>query len=176
MGFSEATIERFWSKVDKRGTDDCWSWKAHINHHGYGWFNLYKQKPINASRVALMLTTNQIPDKTVFALHSCDNKACCNPNHLRWGTAKENNKDMRERHPTFLQNYKRRFAEMSNITNEKARMTRRRYTKEQIIEIKTMFNNGYGVRKIGKIMGIRSQAISDITRGKTYKEIVVGGI
>ena len=30
------------------------------------------------------------PSSKHHALHSCDNPSCCNPDHLRWGTAQEN--------------------------------------------------------------------------------------
>ena len=33
-------LERFWSKVDRRGDDDCWPWLAGLTSHGYGQFGV----------------------------------------------------------------------------------------------------------------------------------------
>ena len=39
MKFIQRTyIERFWSKVDRQGPDECWEWQAGRSEKGYGWF------------------------------------------------------------------------------------------------------------------------------------------
>lgn len=38
-GFQKIPIEeRFWAKVDKRGTRECWPWLASKDQRGYGVF------------------------------------------------------------------------------------------------------------------------------------------
>ncbi len=84
---------RFWSKVDKRGPDDCWPWTAAVRNakEGYGAFWLHgRHQPAN--RVALLLSGVPVPDGMV-ACHKCDNPRCCNPAHLFVGTPKANNDD-----------------------------------------------------------------------------------
>ena len=39
-------------------------------------------------------------------LHSCDRPACCNPEHLREGTDKDNRRDSWERNPKFAEQLK----------------------------------------------------------------------
>lgn len=31
-------MDRFWSKVNKRGQDECWEWLAYKDSNGYGQF------------------------------------------------------------------------------------------------------------------------------------------
>ncbi len=92
---SESDIERFWSKVDKRGDEECWMWRGAALGLGYGGFavggrNLY------AHRVSLMLKTGEWPHNAA-TLHSCDVPRCVNPSHLRAGTQLENVRDCHER-------------------------------------------------------------------------------
>lgn len=97
--FPLAAKNRFWSKVDLRGPDDCWMWKTGTDRDGYGKFSLTigeQRWHMRAPQVSLILSGSPRPYDR-HALHSCDVPGCCNPNHLRWGTARQNVKDMTSR-------------------------------------------------------------------------------
>ena len=87
-------MNRFWSKVDAAPSDCCWEWLA-CKTHGYGRFG-YQGKMCQAHRVAYQLAKGIIPEGMVVR-HTCDNPACCNPNHLVLGTQQDNINDMDQR-------------------------------------------------------------------------------
>ncbi len=94
----QALIDRFWSKVEKGGPDECWPWigrgvdrqgYAHISGKAHNGHNL-------AHRRALELSGVDVP-AAKDVLHSCDNPPCCNPAHLRTGDNEENVRDRESR-------------------------------------------------------------------------------
>jgi hypothetical protein len=83
--------DRFWSKVDLKSIKDCWNFTG-CNVYGYGQFWI-KDKHIYAHRVAWELYNNiKIPNGKLI-LHKCDNRKCCNPEHLYCGTQSDNMRD-----------------------------------------------------------------------------------
>jgi hypothetical protein len=73
-------MDRFWSKVDIRGS--CWIWTAAVRNpsEGYGAF-WFQGRHVNAHRYAYELMVGKIPAGAVLA-HRCDNPRCVRPDHL----------------------------------------------------------------------------------------------
>jgi hypothetical protein len=106
---SQKNIEQFWGKVDKEistifynGTR-CWEWTGSSRGSGYGQASMgSRQRQYFSHRLSYEITFGNIPDG-LFVLHHCDNRLCCNPEHLFLGTHKDNMQDMvrKGRHADF---------------------------------------------------------------------------
>ena len=83
--------ERFNKHIDK--FSDCWIWTGYKNK-GYGYMSIVNRSPQPAYRVAWELYKGSIPNGLVVR-HRCPakRKDCCNPDHLKLGTQKDNMQD-----------------------------------------------------------------------------------
>jgi len=90
-------IKRFWSKVKIGNPNECWPWLASKDKDGYGAISgtiKGKKWKFRSNRFSLMIKIgHNIPDN-MMSLHSCSNPCCCNPLHLRVGSAQDNVDDM----------------------------------------------------------------------------------
>lgn len=86
--------DRFWSKVERGGPDECWPWLAARSRAGYGMFSGDDRRTTSAQRMAWALSRGGLePPAGRVVMHTCDNPPCCNPGHLVLGTHGDNMAD-----------------------------------------------------------------------------------
>lgn len=87
-------IERLKSRCKVSDTG-CWEFQGFIHPKGYGEMS-YRGDAVRVHRLSFMLHKGPIPDGHQVC-HSCDNRRCCNPDHLWTGTNNDNVQDMRRK-------------------------------------------------------------------------------
>lgn len=79
-------VDLFWSHVSK--SSGCWSWSLGHSKCGYARVTIAR-KMLMAHRVAYFLVNGDIPGGMVID-HTCRNRGCVNPDHMRVVTNKQN--------------------------------------------------------------------------------------
>lgn len=135
-------------------SDGCWNWTGCLNPYGVisnSWTKTYKTTLVH--RMSYMAFKGHIP-KGQQVCHSCDNPACCNPDHLWLGTIGDN---MRDR------TAKGRTAKGSKNAASKL-------TEAQIVEIKAKLGKVTG-RELAKQYKVTETLISYIKQGKIWTHV-----
>lgn len=153
-------IERFWIKVDIRNSDDCWEWKG-CKWDGYGSFRVggRKGRSLRSHRIAWTIQNGSIPPG-LQVLHKCDNRACCNPNHLFLGTNADNVADKVSKERQNINQFKGETAPSAKINEF------------DVYKIREMYKSGHGYAAIGRVMGITRQQVYRIITKRAWKHLL----
>lgn len=158
---SPRDIKRFWSKVAKRGPDECWLWTANPGPQGYGLFSIgsYDCRMYVASRVAYAVAHGSTPTELMIC-HTCDRPGCVNPAHLYAGTRVDNATDMVQRGRNFVA--RGEANKQSKLTAEQVRIIRSRYRPR---------TRGKGTRVLAREFGVTERVIQLIVTGRSWTAI-----
>lgn len=162
------TPENFWSKVAVGDAKRCWEWKGRKTSSGYGSLS-WHGSPVQAHRVAYFLALGGIELATnfrqqgvarkyqKFVLHSCDNRVCCNPEHLFLGSMRANQLDAYSK---------------GRKQQPKSRHVNAKLTAAQVNAIRRRYNSG-GVTQmvLAKEYKVTQRVISLIVRHESYKDV-----
>jgi len=131
----------------------CWICTSHrVNDKGYpvgGHVPIAKRKWVELN--------GEWP-KGMSMLHSCDNPACVNPEHIRPGTRQENSAEMAQRHRSP-------WGERNGLHKLKS---------DQARDIYALKESGESIRSVGKRFGVSGAAVWHIWNDVTWIRDVAG--
>lgn len=160
--FSEADLEKFWRRVDKRGPDECWPWIGQAIPKGYGTMCYTRNKigyTYYAHRMAYAIANGCIPAGNHVRHEVCDDPPCCNPAHMSLGTNQDNCDDCEK---------KDRRPRGENRAQSKLSLT-------DVLSIISFANKGVRQRIIANRFHTTQSNISFIVNGKRWKKDVEKG-
>lgn len=148
----DAIAERIWRRCKIKSGTACWVYSGRPDSRGYGQISFASRNYL-CHRIAYMQVNGEIPSgkgrTDSVVMHTCDNKLCCNPAHLRFGTHAANMADMKAKG--------RRKKIGSGAENGRAKLT-----PEQVASIRA---DRRGQRKIAADFSISPAQVQRIRRG-----------
>ena len=138
------------------GGAECVEWPRGIGSAGYGKL-CFNYRDYNAHRVSYQIHKGEIPDG-MMVLHDpevCNNRKCVNPDHLRLGTAAENQHDRR----------------IAGTDNRGERAAGARLNADSVREIRRLREQGMIESDIAKRFGVHRTTVNLILNRKTWAHV-----
>ena len=147
-------------RFDEKWVEDengCWAWTAYKQPNGYGQIGEGGKhgKTLRAHRVSFEIYKGEIP-KSTCVLHTCDNPACVNPQHLFLGSHDDNMQDkcVKGRQPVGVEH------------------GRHQLTEEEVVKIRLLYDEKQtSHRVIGEMFAVSHSNVQAIGNRKTWKHL-----
>jgi hypothetical protein len=142
-------IANFWTRVEKHGTNECWTWRGSHDKDGYGVYHHTIGKWYKAHRIACFLKYGTAGS---MCCHKCNNPGCVNPKHLYPGSGKLNSAD-RDKIPHGIHGEQCHLAKLTN---------------KQVKLIVKLHQTGKTNTQIANVLGIKRRLIERICAGECW--------
>jgi predicted XRE-type DNA-binding protein len=149
--------EAYLRSIEKPWPDACIQWPLSCNIvNGYGQL-VFCGKKMSAHRASALLHHGPPDNPKLEVAHSCGNRRCCNPRHLRWATRAEN----------FADKHAHGTAQIGEASNNA------KLTTAQVIAAKSLAKS-MSHKQIANLFGVSRPAISMAISGATWKHLREG--
>lgn len=141
-------LQRFIENVRIGAAHECWESELTPRKGSMGYSQIWRDGACHyMHRVAYEISHGPIPPG-MQVLHKCDNPRCCNPNHLKLGTANDNMVDKAEK-----------------------KRSRANLTRKQVLKIDQMLKDGVSDEKISKRFNVTAKSVRLIAWGVTWAKV-----
>jgi hypothetical protein len=144
---------RFWKKVDKRGTDECWIWRGTMTPDGYGKLWIGGGLMRGAHRISYELFEGPILND-MLVCHKCDVRNCVNPSHLFLGNNADNMADKVS---------KNRQSRLKGTQSASAKLT-----EQDVLDIRA---SGISQHELARRYGVTQSSVWSIIHRKTWSHL-----
>lgn len=170
--------ERFWSRVQRAGDNECWIWtglqsaRLVVGEQPYGVIkggpDLENRKTLYAHRLSFFLHHHRWPLPGMVVLHTRDNRLCVNPAHLREGTQADNIHDAQTKRRLAYgdRNAMARPETRAKLQGEKNPSAK--LTQDQVNVIRQAWAEGTRISHLAREFGVSVGLLSRIVRGLAW--------
>ena len=136
-------------------TENCWIWTGTKSKTGYGriWINGMGDTKVH--RLIYQIYNKELLSPQELVCHKCDNKYCCNPDHL------------------FVTDYSGNAIDMINkgrgVRGERVGISK--LNPEAIKKIRRYRKMGFKVNTLAKRFGVYRSVVSRILSGKLWRHV-----
>lgn len=155
-------FQRFLDQHEVRPSDGCWIWKGHKYQNGYGCIKVFG-KTVSAHRYSYELHKGPIP-KGAEILHSCDNRDCVNPDHLRAASHAENMAEASER--GRMPSGKNHWMSMNGNPNKGAKS-------KQAIQVKVLGKSYGSLKEAERALSLGSGTVAYWLKNHPHKAQII---
>lgn len=155
----EKAIKTFWETEFWSNKAGCWLWPKSVASGGYGGMAFSEggksnQYHFTCHRLSWEIHHGAIPENQ-WVLHKCDERRCCNPDHLFLGSEEDNWKDM--------------YSKKRNPRGE--RHPNAKLNADQVAEIKWHLAQGRTSASLARQYGVAEGTIGNIKQGNNWPDV-----
>lgn len=141
----------------------CWNWKKCVQGNGYGRIRT-GARTLYVHRASYQAFHGPIPEG-MDVCHKCDNRRCCNPEHLFAGTRLDNMRDALEK-GRVSHGERHSIAVPKGEANSKAKLSA-----NEVVVIRSLVASGQCRKEVAGRFGVSYDNINRIVNRNTWRHV-----